>query len=91
MSAMLEVKDLSVAYGKILAVKDVSFTVNQGEIVTLIGSNGAGKSTTLRTISGLLHPRTGSVAFKGETISGKARRNYRQHWSHPIRHLAHIQ
>ena len=72
MSAMLEVKDLSVAYGKILAVKDVSFTVNQGEIVTLIGSNGAGKSTTLRTISGLLHPRTGSVAFKGETISGKA-------------------
>jgi branched-chain amino acid transport system ATP-binding protein len=69
---MLEVKDLSVAYGKILAVKDVSFTVNQGEIVTLIGSNGAGKSTTLRTISGLLHPRTGSVAFKGETISGKA-------------------
>ena len=72
MSAMLEVKDLSVAYGKILAVKDVSFTVNQGEIVTLIGSNGAGKSTTLRTISGLLHPRTGSIAFKGETISGKA-------------------
>ena len=69
---MLEVKDLSVAYGKILAVKDVSFTVNQGEIVTLIGSNGAGKSTTLRTISGLLHPRTGSIAFKGETISGKA-------------------
>ena len=72
MNAMLEVKDLSVAYGKILAVKDVSFTVNQGEIVTLIGSNGAGKSTTLRTISGLLHPRTGSIAFKGETISGKA-------------------
>ena len=72
MSAMLEVKDLSVAYGKILAVKDVSFTVNRGEIVTLIGSNGAGKSTTLRTISGLLHPRTGSIAFKGETISGKA-------------------
>lgn len=72
MSVMLEVKDLSVAYGKILAVKNVSFTVNQGEIVTLIGSNGAGKSTTLRTISGLLHPRTGSVAFKGETISGKA-------------------
>ena len=72
MNAMLEVKDLSVAYGKILAVKDVSFTVNRGEIVTLIGSNGAGKSTTLRTISGLLHPRTGSIAFKGETISGKA-------------------
>ena len=72
MSAMLEVKDLSVAYVKILAVKDVSFTVNQGEIVTLIGSNGAGKSTTLRTISGLLHPRTGSITFKGETISGKA-------------------
>lgn len=51
MTVMLEVKDLQVAYGAILAVKNVSLTVNQGEIVTLIGSNGAGKSTTLRTIS----------------------------------------
>jgi ABC-type branched-subunit amino acid transport system ATPase component len=53
MSTMLEVKNIEVAYGKIVAVKDVSLTVNQGEIVTLVGSNGAGKSTTLRTISGL--------------------------------------
>ena len=55
MSAMLDVKNIQVAYGKIVAVKDISVTVNQGEIVTLIGSNGAGKSTTLRTISGLIN------------------------------------
>ena len=54
---MLDVKNIEVAYGKIVAVKDVSLTVNKGEIVTLIGSNGAGKSTTLRTISGLIKPR----------------------------------
>lgn len=67
---MLEVSDLTVAYGAITAVKGLSLTVRQGEIVTLIGSNGAGKSTTLRTISGLLHPKAGTVTFKGETISG---------------------
>ncbi len=71
MTAMLEVKDLQVAYGAILAVKNVSLTVNQGEIVTLIGSNGAGKSTTLRTISGLLKPKAGTVTFLGERIDGK--------------------
>ena len=54
MTTLLEVKNIEVAYGKIVAVKDVSLTVNKGEIVTLVGSNGAGKSTTLRTISGLL-------------------------------------
>jgi len=69
-STLLEVNDLSVAYGKIVAVKGISFTVEKGEIVTLIGSNGAGKSTTLRTISGLLAPKSGTVTFKGELISG---------------------
>ncbi len=71
MSTLLEVKDLKVAYGSILAVKDVSLTVNEGEIVTLIGSNGAGKSTTLRTISGLLKPKAGTITFAGERIDGK--------------------
>ena len=71
MSALLEVKNIEVAYGKIVAVKDVSLTVSQGEIVTLVGSNGAGKSTTLRTISGLLKPRKGEITFKGERIDGK--------------------
>ena len=69
MSAMLEVRDLSVAYGNILAIKGLSLDVNEGEIVTLIGSNGAGKSTTLRSISGLLKPKTGSVTFRGEAIT----------------------
>ncbi|HUW78134.1 MAG TPA: ABC transporter ATP-binding protein [Candidatus Nanopelagicaceae bacterium] len=68
---MLEVTDLNVAYGKILAVKGISLTVNKGEIVTLIGSNGAGKSTTLRTISGLIHPKSGEIIFNGEKISGR--------------------
>jgi branched-chain amino acid transport system ATP-binding protein len=71
MTNMLEVKNIEVAYGKIVAVKDVSLSVNQGEIVTLIGSNGAGKSTTLRTISGLLKPRSGEISFKGERIDGR--------------------
>lgn len=70
MSVLLEVTDLKVAYGKILAVKGISLTVDKGEIVTLIGSNGAGKSTTLRTISGLLHPKSGEISFKDEKISG---------------------
>jgi branched-chain amino acid transport system ATP-binding protein len=67
--AMLVVDDLHVYYGNIAAVHGVSIAVQPGEIVTLIGSNGAGKSTTLRTISGLLHPRQGSVRFKGKDIS----------------------
>ncbi|NQW64976.1 MAG: ABC transporter ATP-binding protein [Actinobacteria bacterium] len=71
MSALLEVKNLKVGYGKIVAVKDISITVNQGEIVTLIGSNGAGKSTTLRTISGLLKPKSGEILFEGNRIDGK--------------------
>ena len=67
---MLEVKNIQVAYGKIIAVKDVSVTVNEGEIVTLIGSNGAGKSTTLRTISGLIKPKSGEIIFNGKRIDG---------------------
>ncbi|MEU6647768.1 ATP-binding cassette domain-containing protein, partial [Saccharomonospora sp. NPDC046836] len=70
MTALLEVKDLKVAYGKIEAVKGISFSVHAGEIVTLIGTNGAGKTTTLRTLSGLLKPVSGSVVFDGEEITG---------------------
>jgi branched-chain amino acid transport system ATP-binding protein len=66
---LLEVKDLNVYYGAIHALQGISFTVNKGEIVTLIGANGAGKSTTLRTISGLLRPRRGSVTFENEDIT----------------------
>ncbi|WP_245634671.1 ABC transporter ATP-binding protein [Janibacter terrae] len=65
---MLEVDDLEVSYGKIVAVKGISFTVDEGEVVTLIGTNGAGKTTTLRTISGLLRPSSGEVRFKGQRI-----------------------
>jgi branched-chain amino acid transport system ATP-binding protein len=68
--AILELKNVSVSYGNIAAVKELSFSVYPGEIVTLIGSNGAGKSTTLRTISGLLRPRGGDVIFKGRRING---------------------
>lgn len=66
---MLQVEDLQVFYGAIHALKGVSFHLEQGEIVALIGGNGAGKSTTLNTISGLLHPKKGRVVFKGEDIS----------------------
>ncbi len=66
---LLDVKDLNVYYGAIHALHGISFHVNEGEIVSLIGANGAGKSTTLRTISGLLRPRTGSIQFKGEEIT----------------------
>ena len=67
---MLKVDNINVYYGNIHAVKNVSFEVNEGEIVTLIGANGAGKSTTLKTISGLLHPKTGDVLYKGKSIKG---------------------
>ena len=66
---LLEVKDLNVYYGAIHALHGISFHVNEGEIVTLIGANGAGKSTTLRTVSGLLRPRSGKSHFKGEDIT----------------------
>ncbi|MFX3643829.1 ABC transporter ATP-binding protein [Streptococcus suis] len=66
--AMLEVKNLSVNYGVIEAVKDVSFAVNEGEVVTLIGANGAGKTSILRTISGLVRPSAGTISFLGNEI-----------------------
>jgi branched-chain amino acid transport system ATP-binding protein len=69
MTALLEVEDLRVAYGKIEAVKGISFTVEEGQIVTLIGTNGAGKTTTLRTLSGLLKPVGGRVTFNGKVLT----------------------
>ena len=66
---MLKADHLNVYYGKIHALKDISFEVHEGEIVALIGANGAGKSTTLKTISGILRSRTGSIEFMGENIS----------------------
>ena len=69
---MLQAEDLNVYYGSIHAIQGVSFQVNKGEIVTLIGANGAGKSTTLNTISGLLRSKTGSLTFRGENIGGMA-------------------
>jgi branched-chain amino acid transport system ATP-binding protein len=71
-STMLEVENLNVYYGAIHAVKGVSFHVNQGEIVALIGANGAGKSTTLNTVSGILRPREGRVVFEKEDITQTA-------------------
>ena len=68
MGTILKVEDINVYYGSIHAIKGVSFEVNEGEIVTLIGANGAGKSTTLNTISGLLHSKTGSITFMGENL-----------------------
>ncbi len=69
MTEILKVENINVYYGAIHAIKDVSFHVNEGEIVTLIGANGAGKSTTLQTISGLLHSQTGSITFCGESLA----------------------
>ena len=66
---MLKVKDINVYYGKIHALKNVSFEVRPGEVVALIGANGAGKSTTLKTVSGMMHSRTGSIEFLGEDIT----------------------
>ena len=70
MGVMLKVDGIHVYYGSIHAVKGVSFEVGEGEIVTLIGANGAGKSTVLNTVSGLLHPRTGSVCFMDQDLRG---------------------
>ncbi len=70
MSNILEVKDLNVSYGGIKAVKDISFAVPKGEVVTLIGANGAGKSSTLRSIVGLVKPESGSILLKGEELAG---------------------
>ncbi len=70
MSNILEVKDLHVSYGGIKAVKDISFAVPNGEVVTLIGANGAGKSSTLRSIVGLVKPESGSIQFEGAQLAG---------------------
>ena len=70
MSELLKIHDLKVNYGGIEAVKGISLSVEEGQICTLIGANGAGKSTTLRTISGLVKPRSGSITFAGEDITG---------------------
>lgn len=67
--AMLEVKDIKVHYGMIQAIKGVSFEVNEGEVIALIGANGAGKTTILHTITGLLSPKSGSITFEGTNIS----------------------
>ena len=67
---MLSVRDLHVSYGAIKAVRGISFDIKQGEIVTLIGANGAGKSTTLNTVAGLIRPDSGSIEFKGQNIVG---------------------
>jgi branched-chain amino acid transport system ATP-binding protein len=68
---MLEVKNISAFYGKIQALWDVSFEVHEGEIVALVGGNGAGKTTSLSTISGIIHPTSGSVRFLGNRMDGK--------------------
>ena len=70
MSNMLEIKDLNVSYGGIKAVKDISFVVPKGEVVTLIGANGAGKSSTLRSNVGLVKPESGSILFEGSELAG---------------------
>jgi branched-chain amino acid transport system ATP-binding protein len=70
MMALLEVRNLVVRYGEIEALRGVSFSVEEGKVVTLLGANGAGKSTTLRAISGLSKPTSGEIVFNGETISG---------------------
>ena len=69
MDTILKVEDINVFYGSIHAIKGVSFEVKQGEIVTLIGANGAGKSTTLNTIAGLLRSKTGNISFMGESLT----------------------
>lgn len=69
MGEILNVENINVYYGAIHAIKGISFNVNEGEVVTLIGANGAGKSTTLQTVSGLLRSRTGSITFMGENVS----------------------
>ena len=71
MNNILEIRDLQVHYGGIEAVKGISLDVPEGEIVTLIGANGAGKSSTLRAIAGLVKPSAGAITFQGEDITGK--------------------
>ncbi len=76
--AILSIKELKVNYGGIEAVKGISFDVPRGQIVTLIGANGAGKSSTLRAIAGLVKPKSGAIQFEGETITGRGHDVHRQ-------------
>jgi len=69
---ILEVKDFSVSYGAIQAVKGIEFNVGRGQIVAILGANGAGKSTTLRAVSGIIKPKTGEIIFEGQNIAGKS-------------------
>lgn len=79
---LLEVQDLRVSYGAIEAVKGVSFAVNEGEIVTLVGANGSGKTTILRTISGIVRAKAGSIRYKGQDITtSRATRSWA--WASP--------
>ncbi len=81
---MLKVDDINVYYGSIHAIKDISFEVRKGQIVTLVGANGAGKSTTLQTVSGLLRSKTGSIEFLGKNLAGVAPHKIVEHG------LAHV-
>ena len=83
-SPLLEIRDLEVRYGGIRALHGLSLNVPEGSIVTLIGANGAGKSTTLRTISGLVQPAAGSIRFAGKEIAGKPAHSIVAEW------LAHV-
>ena len=67
--AMLEIKDIEVFYGMIQAIKGVSFEVNEGEVIALIGANGAGKTTILHSITGLIAPKKGQILFEGQDIT----------------------
>ena len=69
---MLRVDNIHVYYGSIHAIKGVSFSIEKGEIVTLIGANGAGKSTILKTVSGILKPKSGTIAFQDKSLLGVA-------------------
>ena len=78
--AMLEVKDLHVHYGVIEAIKGIDFEVNKGEIIALIGANGAGKTTILHTVTGLIQPTKGTIVFEGKDIKRRDIRSYRLVW-----------
>ena len=80
---MLEVRDLSVSYGAVQALRSVSFDAEPGAITAVLGANGAGKTTLLRTISGLVKPRDGSVRFDGDPLLGRKRGDHRCAWASP--------
>ncbi|MDY6434439.1 MAG: ATP-binding cassette domain-containing protein, partial [Synergistales bacterium] len=71
---MLEVKNLNAGYGHLQIIRDVNFSVNDGEVIAILGSNGAGKTTTVRAITGMLKPMSGSVNFNGQELCGKSSR-----------------